>query len=106
MASVKFLLPFSILVALGGLLGRNTATAVPPSRLVSVADFSSFVEQVGDPFTTTVPLFATPAVQRPYTSVIVAVLIFVWAIGFVTLVCRWTLRWRRVCASMRKASPL
>jgi len=106
MASVKFLLPFSVLMALGGLLGRHTAAAVAPSGLVSAAEYSSFVEQVSDPFTTTLPLFATPAVQRPYTRVIVAVLIFVWAIGFVTLVCRWTLRWRRVCASMRKASPL
>src|SRR5260370_22068179 len=66
MASVKFLLPFSILVALGGLLGRHTAAAVAPSGLVSAAEFSSFVAQVGEPFTATVPLFATPAVQRPY----------------------------------------
>jgi len=73
---------------------------------VSAADFSSFVEQVGEPFTTTVPQFAMPAVQRSYTSVIVAVLIFVWATGFVTLVCRWSLRWRRMRASVRKASPL
>src|SRR5438093_13554604 len=56
-ASVKFLLPFSILVAVGGLLGRHTTAAVPPSRLVSAADFSSFVGQVGEPFTTTVPQF-------------------------------------------------
>jgi bla regulator protein BlaR1 len=106
MASVKFLLPFSILVALGGLLGRHTAAAVAPSGFVSAAGLSSFVEQVGKPFTTTVPLFATLAVQRSYTSVIVAVLISVWAIGFVTLGCRWTMRWRRMRTSVRKASPL
>ncbi len=106
LASVKFLLPFSILVAVGGLLGRHTAAAVAPSRLVSAAGFSSFVEQVGEPFTTTVPQFAMPAVQRSYASVIVAVLILVWAAGFVTLVCRWTLRWRRIRASVRKAFPL
>ena len=50
-ASVKFLLPFSILVAVGGLLGRRDTAA--PSQLVSAADFSYFVEQVGEPFTTT-----------------------------------------------------
>jgi len=72
---------------------------------VSAADFSSFVEQVGQPFTTTVPEFAMPAVQRSHSSVIVAVLVFVWAAGFVTMVCRWTLRWRRIRASVRKASP-
>jgi bla regulator protein blaR1 len=104
MASVKFLLPFSILVAVGGLLGRHTVAA--PSQLVSASDFSSFVEQVGEPFTATVPQVAMPAGPRSYTSVIVAVLIFVWATGFVTLVCRWTLRWLRMRASVRKASPL
>jgi bla regulator protein BlaR1 len=106
LASVKFLLPFSLLVAVGGLLGPHTTAAVAPSGLVLIADFSSFVEHVGEPFTTTLPQFAMPAVQRSYTSVIVAVLIFVWAAGFVTLVCRWTLRWRRIRASVRKASPL
>ena len=105
-ASVKFLLPFSILVVIGGLLGRHTTAAVAPSGLVSAADFSSFVEQVGEPFTVTVPQFALPAVQRSYTSVAVAVLIFVWAIGFVTLVCRWTLRWWRIRATVRNASLL
>jgi bla regulator protein blaR1 len=106
MASVKFLLPFSILVAAGGLLGRHTTAAVAPSGLVTAADFSHLVEQVGEPFTTTVPKFALSGVQRSYTSAIAAVLIVVWAIGFVTLACRWTLRWRRIRASVRKASPL
>jgi hypothetical protein len=59
---------FSILVTVGGLLGRHTTAAVPASRLVSASDSSSFVEQVGEPFTTTVSQFATPAAQRSYTS--------------------------------------
>jgi uncharacterized protein (TIGR03435 family) len=106
MASVKFLFPFSALVAVGGLLGRHTTAAVAPTGLVSAADFSSFVEKIGKPFTTTVPQLAMPPVQSSYTSVIVAVLGIVWATGFVTLVCLWTLRWRRMRASVRKASPL
>jgi len=106
MASVKFLFPFSILVAVGGLLGRHTTAAVAPTGLVSASDFSSFVEQIGKPFTTTVPQLVMPPVQSSYTSVIVAVLGIVWAAGCVTLVCLWTLRWRRIRASVRKASPL
>ena len=31
-ASVKFLIPFSILVAAGGVIGHHTATAITPSR--------------------------------------------------------------------------
>jgi beta-lactamase regulating signal transducer with metallopeptidase domain len=106
LASVKFLLPFSLLVAVGGLLGPHTTAAAAPSGLVSAAGFSSFVEQVGELFTPTLPQFAMPAVQRSYTSVIVVVLIFVWVAGFASLVCRWTLRCRRIHASVRKASPL
>ncbi|HLK69648.1 MAG TPA: M56 family metallopeptidase [Bryobacteraceae bacterium] len=106
MASLKFLLPFSVLVALGGLLGPHTTATVAPSRFVSAADISSFVEQVNQPFTPTVPQLAMPAVQRSYTSATAAVLIFVWAAGFMTLACRWTLRWRRMRASVRNASPL
>jgi uncharacterized protein (TIGR03435 family) len=106
MASVKFLFPFSILVAAGGLLGRHTTATGVPTGLVSAADFSSFVEHIGRPFTTTVPRLAMPSAQSSYASMIVAVLGIVWATGFVTLVCLWTLRWRRMRASVRKASPL
>ena len=106
LASVKFLFPFSILVTVGGLLGRHTAAAVAPTGMLPTADFSSFVEQIGKPFTITVPQLAMPPVLSPNTSEIVAVLGIVWAVGFVTLVCVWTLRWWRMHASVRKASPL
>lgn len=105
MASVKFLLPFSVLVAAGGLLGRHATVAAPPLRRVPAVEFSYFVEQVGQPFTITAPQFAAPAVQRSYTSAIVPVLVFVWAAGVVTLVCRWALRWQRIRSSVRKACP-
>src|SRR6516165_7620157 len=106
LASVKFLFPFSILVTVGGLLGRHTTAAVAPTGMLPTADFSSFVEQIGKPFTITVPQLAMPPVLSPNTSEIVAVLGIVWAVGFVTLVCVWTLRWWRMHASVRKASPL
>src|SRR5262249_10137425 len=106
MASIKFLIPFSILMSVGGVLGPHTTATVPASRLLSASDFSTFVGQVSEPFTTTVPQFAMPPAQRSYTSGIAAVVGIFWAIGFVTLVCLWTLRWRRMRASVRKASPL
>src|SRR5437899_1511017 len=102
MASVKFLVPFSLLVAVGGLLGRHTTAATSPSGLVSASDFSSFVEQIGKPFTTKVSQLAMAPVQSSYMGVVVAVLGIVWATGFVTLVCLWTLRWRRMRTSVRK----
>jgi bla regulator protein BlaR1 len=104
-ASLKFLIPFSILVAAGGVIGHHTATAITPSQFLSAADLSSVMEQVSAPFTIPVSQSAATTVSRSYTSEIVAVLIVVWAIGFVTLVCRWTLRWWRMRASVCTALP-
>src|SRR5437016_3465893 len=61
-ASVKFLIPFSILVAAGGLIGRHTAAAPTPSVTV----FRSVVQQVGEPFRTAVPQLAVAANQHSY----------------------------------------
>jgi beta-lactamase regulating signal transducer with metallopeptidase domain len=106
-ASVKFLIPLSALVGVGGLLGRHAAATIAPVAGVSVASLSAAIEQVGEPFTTTVAPFTTPSeVRWPYTSVIVPVLIAIWAVGFVILVCRWAVRWRRMRMSVRAASPL
>jgi beta-lactamase regulating signal transducer with metallopeptidase domain len=109
-ASIKFLIPFSLLVALGGLVGRHTAPAIAPSSLVSAADFSSVLEQAGlragAPFTVTAPRATMLAVQHSYPTLIVTISLLVWAIGFLILIFRWTLRWRRVSASVRHATLL
>lgn len=105
-ASVKFLIPFSLLVNVGGLLGRHTAAAIAPSTFVSAASLSSVIEQVGEPFTTTAPQVAMRGADWSYTSVIVPVLIVVWASGFASLFCRWAMHWRRMRASVRTALPL
>jgi uncharacterized protein (TIGR03435 family) len=102
-ASVKFLVPFSILVDIGDLLGQPTASATAKPTLVSATSFSFALEQVGEPFTMPV---ARPGIHWPYASAIVPVLIAVWAVGFASLVCRWALRWWRMRASMRTASAL
>lgn len=78
MASVKFFVPFSILVAFGGLVGRHTTTTAP-----AVAGFSSLAEQISTPFPATVPQLTALPVQGSYTMAIVAfVLGAVWATGF------------------------
>ncbi len=102
-ASVKFLIPFSILTDIGDLLGRYAASTTP--RLVPAAGFSA-LEQIGEPFTTPAAQVATPAVHLSYASVIVPLIFAVWAIGFALLVCRWARRWRRMRASVRTASAL
>lgn len=105
-ASVKFLIPFSILVNVGGLLGRHTAASIPPPTFISAAGLSSAIEQVGEPFTMTAAQVAMPGADWSYTSVIVPVFIAVWAVGFASLFCRWSMHWRRMRASVRTALPL
>ena len=105
-ASVKLLVPFSILVVVGGLIGRHTTAAPTPLALVPAAEFSFVVQQVGEPFTIAVPRLAAATIQRSSTNAIVTAFIFVWAVGFLVLVFRWILRWRRLDAEIFKAPSL
>jgi len=102
-ASVKFLIPFSVLMDVGGLLRRHTA-AVPSAPIATGLSFA--IEQVSEPFTSTARDVAIPGAHWSYTGVIVPVLVALWAIGFAWLVLRWAFHWRRVRASVRTASSL
>lgn len=98
-ASVKFLIPFSLLVAAGGLVGSHTTTAIAPARSVIV--------RVGAPFAAVpVPRVAAPTVERSGVSIAPAVLLAVWMMGAATLICRWFLRWRRMRGWVHRSAPL
>jgi bla regulator protein blaR1 len=103
-ASLKFLIPFSVLMEVGGLLRRHTAAGVPSTPVATGLSFA--FEQVSEPFTSTAREVAIPGAHWPYTGVIVPVLIALWAVGFAWLVCRWAVHWRRIRASVRTASSL
>lgn len=106
-ASVKFLIPFSILAAVGSVVSRHIAVATVSPQFDTATGLSSAFERVGVPFTTApVSHLTITTVQPSNTSQIATILFVVWAIGFVTLICRWALRWRRVQALVRSASPL
>src|ERR1039458_4843958 len=101
-ASVKFLIPFSVLAAIGGSLGRWLVPTVPVSR------FPSVMEEIVKPFTplqdallpaASVPLPATPALLPP-------VLLALWLCGFAAVLLYWWVRWRRVAAAVRASLPL
>src|SRR5580704_11020505 len=67
-ASVKFLIPFSILVDAGSHFGRHIPAAIPQSSL------SIVIEQVSQPFAISAPLAAMPAAQPLSASLIPAIL--------------------------------
>jgi TonB family protein len=97
-ASLKFLVPFSLLMDLGGYLSRlNGSSETQPV-------FYFVMQKVSQPFSGAAAargLFAASLLR--WLPGIVAV---VWLIGFVTVIGLWWVRWRRVRAAIRGAVPV
>src|SRR5271170_7182943 len=97
-ASVKFLVPFSILVMAGSHFRRATpASIAPPITLM--------IEQVSQPFAIGVPTFL-PGPKPSSASVLPTILCTVWAIGLAFVASSWWRRSRSVREALRGASPL
>jgi bla regulator protein BlaR1 len=101
-ASLKFLIPFSLLVRAGKSFAWSAAAPSTPS-----AGFSLAMEAVSRPFVApAAPSLIQPAATLSATSAVPVVLFAIWVCGFVTAVLFWWIRWRRVRAVVRSASPL
>jgi bla regulator protein blaR1 len=99
-ASVKFLIPFSLLISLGGHLARPRNSLSAPSGFYSVA------EELSQPFTRTVAPVVVPAARAARADllpVLRGALTVVWLCGFVAALSLWWWRWRRFSAAMRGA---
>ncbi len=100
-ASLKFLIPFSSLVAIGRHLGWLTAAPITQPA------FSTVVEQVSQPF-------AAPAVHSaalaPAASLAASplpiFLLIIWACGLLAVAFSWWRRWVRIRTAVRAAKPL
>jgi bla regulator protein blaR1 len=92
-ASIKFLIPFSILMDAGSHFARPSALAITPVAV------SFVIEQVSAPFAVNSP-FATIPPAAVSTNRIPAILAVAWFLGFMTLIYSWMLRWRRMRASV------
>jgi uncharacterized protein (TIGR03435 family) len=99
-ASVKFLIPFSILVMVGSHFGRPTMATVPASPGFA------FAEQVGQPFAVTIPFTSKPRTRLRLASLVTPILGAAWAIGFVILLFSWWSRWREIRTALRAASAI
>lgn len=99
-ASVKFLIPFSLLVGLGGALGRpHQAVAVSPVVY-------SWVEQASQPFAGTTAATRVPAHSAQLLWLLPGALAALWMCGFLVVTGLWWMRWRRVAALVRAAQPV
>jgi len=104
--SVKFLIPFSLLVEIGNRLAWSHASAKMNAGLFVA------MEQVSQPFTqaaTAMPMIsraAAPIVLQSLLNLLPVLLMAAWLGGFAVVLSMWCIRWRRVAAAMREAAPL
>ena len=98
-ASWKFLVPFSVLISVGGHMHWRTAPQATQSNL------SVVIDEVSQPFTAQVAL-SVPMTAAPAASTVAALLWTIWACGFLGISCSWWVRWRRIRAAVRTGSPL
>jgi bla regulator protein BlaR1 len=91
-ASVKFLIPFSLLISAGSHLPWAHPTPAPPRLSTAIA-------QASEPFTSPVQFSFAPAEAHTSSSLLPAI----WLCGFAGVVCFWFVRWRRVRMALRGA---
>jgi bla regulator protein BlaR1 len=105
-ASMKFLIPFSLLVAVGSHLPWARGSAGTKAGLYLA------MEEVSQPFTRSVmPVVsqATPqdsGVLPSRTHLLPAILATAWLGGFTFVLFVWCTRWRRISLAIREAVPL
>jgi uncharacterized protein (TIGR03435 family) len=97
-ASLKFLIPFSILLTLGGYLGRSR-----PASRVAITPITYAVVQIADPFPATPA--PTPMAQSHGDWIPIA-LISLWACGLVAIGLMHLRGWLRIRAAVRASLPL
>jgi uncharacterized protein (TIGR03435 family) len=102
MASGKFLVPFSLLVAMGGYL-RPMTTVIPLVK----PELSAAVEQITTPLPQMdITAAVTPVALAHNGNLLPILLLAAWACGFMAVAFSWFRNWRRIRAAMSAASPL
>jgi bla regulator protein blaR1 len=105
-ASVKFLIPFSLLVSLGRRLSWSHSSPAATGGLYVA------VEQISQPFTQTA--IVMPTISRSTSGATVqslfhmlpALLVGLWLCGFALVLLIWCVRWRKISVALQSAEPL
>src|SRR5690348_4730920 len=98
-ASIKFLLPFSLLFAIGSYLRPVHLVVVAPAP-VSVA-----VRQMAQPFSNYAPVSGFAAPVDAHDSNIPLALTLIWALGLLVVSASWLRKWIRVRKACGTATP-
>jgi beta-lactamase regulating signal transducer with metallopeptidase domain len=97
-ASVKFLVPFSLLVNIGSQFAWHTTQPIKQPQWLLLMEF-------GQPFAASSPLSRSSLIS-PAHSPVPLILFGVWLVGFGFGVLSWLRRWQHVRAAVRHATPL
>jgi uncharacterized protein (TIGR03435 family) len=103
-ASAKFLIPFSLLIAAGGYLRPHAAAPIATPVV------SAVMEQMTQPFSQTLsltdiaPTSAAPSAAAHGGGLLPMILLSVWACGSLIVTFSWWSRWRTIHAAVREAS--
>jgi bla regulator protein blaR1 len=97
-ASVKFLIPFSLLLGMGGQLGWRSAPAITPPQITIV------MNEISRPFA--VPAPALQSITPPAPDVVPRILFAVWICGFAISILLWVRCWLQIRSARRGATPL
>lgn len=99
-ASLKFLVPFAALTAIGRQVGWQTSDPIVTSDVMLVID------AVSQPFSQPSRLVVVPAMPASGMSMLPFMLLLIWGCGLVMMLRRWFREWRRVADVVRTASPV
>jgi bla regulator protein blaR1 len=99
-ASLKVLIPFSLLVAVGGQFGWRTA----PATTITQPQWSSVVEDIGRPFAASAPALQTAT--QPGSNLLPAIFLSGWLSGFSVSIVSWFRAWWKMRATRKGANPL
>jgi len=104
-ASLKFLVPFAALVAIGSRFGwRTPELASDPAASLQ---WTTMITDVGRPFAASVPLTHAPAATVTHPALSLSAILFViWLGGFVVVVSLWIRNWMRAGAIERRGTLL
>ncbi len=97
-ASVKFLVPFSLLVSAGSRLEWSKAST-------ATSGFTFVMEEMSQPFLPGKAGHAASTASAISINFLPALLLFAWICGCVTVLVFWWTRWRRITGAIREASP-
>jgi beta-lactamase regulating signal transducer with metallopeptidase domain len=98
-ASVKFLIPFSLLVSASSELGSRMLPSREQPQVFSV------MEEISRPLMLSNPTPMLSGSAHTFHPVL-AFLFGVWLCGFVIAAIYWLMSWRRIRAALRSATPL